>query len=199
MKCVIASGNEGKLKEFKKILQTYSIELFSAKEMNIDMDKVIEDGESFQDNAIIKARYVYQALGEKYAVIADDSGLVLEAYPDLLSVHSARFMEGEPYSVKNEAILKKYQKEKETNRNAHFVTNLAFIQKNGEMHLFEGRIEGKIAQERMGESGFGYDPIFVPKGYKQSFAQMGDMKDQISHRAQALKAFEDFLSKEYVE
>ena len=129
MKCVIASGNEGKLKEFKKILRAYSIELFSAKEMNIDMDKVIEDGESFQDNAIIKARYVYQALGEKYAVIADDSGLVLEAYPDLLSVHSARFMEGEPYSVKNEAILKKYQKEKETNRNAHFVTNLAFIQK----------------------------------------------------------------------
>ncbi len=198
MKYVIASGNKGKLKEFQTILKNYSIELVSAKELGIDMDEVIEDGESFEENALIKARYVYEALDAAYPVIADDSGLILNAYPDLLAIHSARFMEHASYAEKNQAILDKYQQEQEQDRSASFHTALVLIEKDGQEQRFQASIEGSIAQEILGDQGFGYDPIFIPKNYRESFAQMGDEKDRISHRAQALKKLEAYFEKEYL-
>lgn len=182
MKILIASQNEGKLKEFRSILEPLGFEVRSAQEEGYNLDHVVEDGLTFEDNALIKARVLYEMAG--VPVLADDSGLCIDALPDILGVHSARFMGYETaYDVRNKHLLELLEnKDKE----ASFYSVIAYCDGETEM-CFEGRIDGLI-KDVMGEGGFGYDPIFYPLGYDISFGTMDiDTKNKISHRALALQ------------
>lgn len=188
MKILIASQNEGKLKEFRSILEPLGFEVRSAQEEGYNLDHVVEDGLTFEDNALIKGRVLYEMAG--VPVLADDSGLCIDALPDILGVHSARFMGYETaYDVRNKHLLELLEdKEKE----ASFYSVIAYCDGDTEM-CFEGRIDGLI-KDVMGEGGFGYDPIFYPLGYDISFGTMDiDTKNKISHRALALQKTMSYL------
>ena len=188
MKIVIASHNPGKIKDFKEILEPLNYKVQGVEELGVDVSKVIEDGNSFEENALIKAKYVYDIL--KIPVLSDDSGLNIKAFPNLLGIHSARYLEGQSYTVKNQSILKMLNKKED--RSASFVSSLVYY--DGKPNFFTGVIHGEIADEIKGDGGFGYDPIFIPYKHSQSFAEMGTIeKGKISHRAIALKKFLDFL------
>lgn len=188
MRIVIASHNQGKINEFEKMLEPLGYSVVGVEELGIDVSKVVEDGDTFKENALIKAKYVYDLLN--IPVLSDDSGLMLEAFPDLLGVQTARYLEGQPYSKKHEVLLESY-KEIE-NRSALFETALVFY--DGSAHYFTGSVEGSIVKEVRGTQGFGYDPVFVPKGRKESFAEMGpEEKSKISHRSIAVSKFLEYL------
>lgn len=188
MKILIASQNEGKLKEFRNILEPLGYKVCSAQQEGYNLDHVVEDGLTFADNALIKARKLYDMA--KVPVIADDSGLCIHALPEILGVHSARYMGYDtPYSVRNPHILELV---KDLDRAASFLSVIAYVDGSVE-ETFEGRIDGLI-QPATGEGGFGYDPIFYPLGYKQSFASMDEtLKNKISHRAIALLKTVNYL------
>lgn len=188
MKILIASQNEGKLKEFRKILEPLGYEVKSAQEEGYNLDHVVEDGETFADNALIKVRTLYEMA--KVPVIADDSGLCIHALPDILGVYSARYMgEDVPYDVRNQTLL---QLIKDKPKEASFHSVIAYFDGVHEK-TFEGVIHGVI-KEASGQGGFGYDPIFYPLGYEESFAMMEDtLKNKISHRALALAQTVDYL------
>ena len=190
MKIIVASNNQGKLKEFKSILEPLGYTVVTAKEQGISMDSVEETGATFVENSIIKAAFVHEQTG--LPTIADDSGLTISALPDILGVYSARFMgEDTPYVDKNNEILKRLKDESQ--RDAYFTSAIVMIDEQG-IHAFEGRIDGSIAEAIMGEGGFGYDPIFVPNGMTVSFGMLdADVKNKISHRALALQKFIDFM------
>ncbi|HEY4537538.1 MAG TPA: RdgB/HAM1 family non-canonical purine NTP pyrophosphatase [Erysipelothrix sp.] len=189
MKILIASGNEGKIKEFKQLLGPLGFAVYGAKELGYTID-VEETADTFLGNALIKARYLYEKA--QMPVLADDSGLVLEAFPDLLSVHSARFMQGESYEKKHEALLKRY--ETVANRQAYFETALVLI--TDDVYTFTGQVDGHIALSAKGDQGFGYDPIFIPNGYDKTFAQIPEVKEKISHRAIATQKLLNFLKEQ---
>lgn len=191
MKIAVASANINKLKEFKQILEPFGYELISAKDLGIEMDDVEETGSSFSENSSLKARYLYEKTG--LASIADDSGLNINALPDILGIYSARFMPNtNDYKLKNQELINRLINE--TNRTAYFTSVITYVDANAEMH-FEGIVEGDIANQIMGDQGFGYDPIFIPKSYKNSFAELGyEVKNKISHRAIALKKMEAYFS-----
>ena len=190
MKIVVASHNQGKLKEFNAILEEFEHEVISAFDLGIDLESFEETGSTYEENALLKARYVSTKSG--LAALADDSGLTIDALPDILGVYSARFMgEATDYALKNKKICELMANE--TNRKGRFTSVIAFVSADQEV-TFEGVIEGNIAQEIMGESGFGYDPIFVPNGFRESFAQMAfEVKNSHSHRGIALQKFKRFL------
>lgn len=184
MKILVASSNQGKLKEFRKILEPLGYVVQSAEEAGYSLDHVVEDGLTFEDNALIKARVLYDLTG--VPVVADDSGLSINALPDILGVYSARYMGYEtPYDVRNKHILELLE---DRNKEAYFTSVIAYVDGSNE-YTFKGTIDGVI-KEISGEGGFGYDPIFYPLGHEISFAQMSDdLKNEISHRAIALAKF----------
>lgn len=188
MKILVASSNQGKLKEFRKILSPLGYQVMSAQEAGFSIDDVEEDGLTFEDNALIKARALYKLA--QVPVIADDSGLSIKALPDILGVHSARYMGYDtPYDIRNNHILNLL---KDEDKDAYFTSVIAYVDGSDE-YTFKGIIEGTIA-DIQGDGGFGYDPIFYPLGYKDSFAQMDvQVKNEISHRAIALAQFVDFM------
>lgn len=190
MKIVIASHNKGKLKEFQNILKNLNVEIVDAQSIGINMDNFEEVGTTFTENAVLKAKYVYELTGEMS--IADDSGLTIHSLPDILGVYSARFMGSETdYAIKNAALLD-LLKDKD-DRGATFTSVIAFVGKDL-VKTFEGNVHGQIANVISGEEGFGYDPIFVPNGYSQSYAEMpASVKDTMSHRALALQQFINFM------
>ncbi|CAM3659514.1 RdgB/HAM1 family non-canonical purine NTP pyrophosphatase [Erysipelothrix urinaevulpis] len=191
MKVIVASHNEGKIKEFHSILEPLGFEVLKASDFNVDVSMIEETGTTFAENALIKAKAVYEII--KLPVVSDDSGLNLDAFPELLGVYSARFMENEPYHIKNKTILKKY--ETESNRKANFESCVVYY--DGHAHSFSGIVEGEIVDKIKGEGGFGYDPIFKPSGYSQTFGEMSVIdKDKISHRARALNKFVEFIKEE---
>lgn len=188
MEIVIASHNQGKINEFKEILEPLGYLVQGVEALGVDFTKVIEDGDSFEANALIKAKYVYDIL--KIPVLSDDSGLVLNAFPEILGIYSARYLEGENYEVKNKSILELYQGV--TDRSAYFISALVYY--DGQVQTFVGEIHGQITKEIKGDKGFGYDPIFIPKGFSESFAEMGPKeKVKISHRGLAMEKFLNFL------
>lgn len=188
MKIVLASHNLGKLKEFKDILEPLGYELLAADSLGVNVEDVNEDGETFAENALKKAKYVYEKV--HLPVISDDSGLVLKAYPELLSVHSARYMADKPYSEKMKSILSLY--DELSDRAAYFQSVLVYYDEKP--HYFEGRIDGTISKTIKGQEGFGYDPIFIPNGHEVSFAEMTlEEKQKISHRGIALEKFVKYL------
>ena len=206
MKIVFATNNQHKLQEIRQILGN-SIEVLSLKDINCDVD-IPETGETLQENALQKARYVY----DNYHLdcFADDTGLEVEALNGAPGIYSARYASLENAQCQahdSEANMSRLLRElgENNNRRARFRTVIALIQKKDvcpcgctsikQEHLFEGIVNGEITRERSGVEGFGYDPIFRPDGYDKTFAELGaDIKNQISHRARAVKKLCEFLT-----
>ena len=208
MKIVFATNNNHKLSEIRSILGD-SIEVLSLKDIGCDVD-IPETGKTLEENALQKAQYVY----DHYHMdcFADDTGLEVDALDGAPGVYSARYASmtsSTSYaSHDSEANMARLLKElgENNNRKARFRTVIALIQKKNvcpcgctsikEIHQFEGIVEGEIIRERRGGEGFGYDPIFQPKGYDQTFAELGmDIKNHISHRARATQKLADYLLK----
>ena len=189
-KFVFATINAHKLEEVTAILGD-KIELLSMKDIHCHAD-IPETADTLEGNALLKARYIF----ENYNMdcFADDTGLEVEALNGAPGVYSARYA-GDAHN--SEANMRKLLQDMEgiENRKAQFRTVFALII-NGKEHLFEGIVKGEITKHRCGSSGFGYDPVFIPEGYTQTYAEMGNtLKNKISHRALATNKLCNFLSK----
>ena len=192
MRLVFATNNRHKLDEVRAIVGD-RVEVLSLNDIDCH-DDIPETADTLQGNALIKARYIY----EKYGVdcFADDTGLEVEALGGEPGVYSARYAGEECCSEANMQKLL-HNLTGKTNRNAQFRTVIALIIK-GEERLFNGIVKGTITEEKRGDSGFGYDPIFVPEGFSESFAQMsGEQKNSISHRSRATEQLSDYLKENY--
>lgn len=187
-KLVFATNNQHKLEEVAAILGD-RIELLSLKDIHCDVD-IPETADTLEGNALLKAEYIYNNYG--LDSFADDTGLEIEALNNEPGVYSARYAGEEKSSQANmRKVLDKLQGV--NNRNAQFRTAISLIL-DGKPYLFEGIIKGKIIEEERGEAGFGYDPIFMPDGHQKTFAELGnDVKNEISHRALAVKKLTLFL------
>lgn len=188
MKLVFATNNKHKLQEVRDIIGS-GVEILSLADINCN-DDIPETADTLDGNALIKARYIY----EKYNVncFADDTGLEVDALDGAPGVYSARYA-GDGHD--SEANMRKLLENLtgKNNRDAQFRTVIALII-DGEEKLFNGIVKGRITEEKRGDSGFGYDPIFVPEGYSKSFAQMdSSTKNSISHRYRATKQLSDYL------
>lgn len=188
MKLVFATNNKHKLDEMRAILGD-KVELLSLADIDCH-DDIPETADTLEGNALIKARHIYSKYG--CSCFADDTGLEVDALGGEPGVYSARYA-GE--SNDSEANMRKLLDNltEKTDRNAQFRTVIALII-NGEEKLFDGVVRGAIAEQRMGTAGFGYDPIFVPEGFAESFAQMpAEQKNSMSHRARAAAALNEYL------
>ena len=187
---VFATNNAHKLEEIRAILGN-SIEILSLADIHCHAD-IPETADTLEGNARQKSRYVYEHYG--LDCFADDTGLEVESLGGAPGVYSARYA-GDAHN--SEANMKKLLQDMEgiENRKAQFRTVFALII-NGKEHLFEGIVKGEITKHRHGTSGFGYDPVFIPEGYTQTYAEMGnELKNKISHRALATNKLCNFLSK----
>lgn len=186
-KLVMATNNKNKLREVREILSPLGIEVLSQQESGVDIDPV-EDGLTFEDNAIIKAKAIYNAV--KVPVIADDSGLCVDALDGRPAVHSARYA---PKGQECDKILDEMKDVPDDKRTAYFECCIVYI--DGEVtHSVSGRCYGIIAREKRGTDGFGYDPVFLYGG--KTLAEMSpDEKNSISHRGEALKKLYEYLEK----
>lgn len=187
-KLVFATNNLHKLEEISAIIGN-NIELLSLKDINCDVD-IPETADTIEGNALLKAEYIHKNYG--LDCFADDTGLEVEVLNGEPGVYSARYAGEERNPVNNMQKLLDNLKNK-TSRKAQFKTVIALII-NNETHTFQGIIEGEIIKEKKGNSGFGYDPIFQPAGYKQTFAELGnEIKNKISHRALAVNKLTEFI------
>jgi non-canonical purine NTP pyrophosphatase, rdgB/HAM1 family len=190
MKIVFATNNKHKLEEIKDILGK-DFEIVSLAEIGCHED-IPETGLTLEENARQKSTYIVEHYN--HDCFADDTGLEVDALNGEPGVHSARYAEGTDHDseANMRKLLSKMANVKE--RTARFRTVISLII-NGVEHQFEGRVEGRIATEKHGTEGFGYDPIFIPEGYDKSFAELGEeVKNQISHRARAVKKLAEYLS-----
>ena len=185
-KIIFASNNQGKIREVKDMLADPDVEVLSMKEAGLDMD-IEENGTTFQQNALIKARAVWNETHE--LTIADDSGLEIDWMNGEPGVYSARFMGHDTsYDVKNAAILEKMKDVKGIDRSARFVCAMAAILPDGREITTRGTMEGVIADKIQGSNGFGYDPILYLPEYGKTSAQLTEEeKNKISHRGEALR------------
>ncbi len=189
MKLVFATNNLNKLAEVQKMLPK-SIELLSLKDINC-FDEIDETETTLEGNAKLKANYITQKFG--YNCFADDTGLEVESLDNKPGVYSARYAGLENDSEKNMQKLLS-ELENKSNRKAQFRTAVA-LNLNNKQFLFEGICKGKITTKKQGEKGFGYDPIFKPNGFNNSFAEMtSEEKNSISHRGNAIQQLVDFLN-----
>lgn len=189
---VFATNNAHKLEEIRAILGN-NIEILSLADIHCHAD-IPETADTLEGNARQKSRYVYEHYG--LDCFADDTGLEVESLGGAPGVYSARYADGQGHD--SQANMNKLLKEMEekNDRKAQFRTIISLIEK-GEERQFEGIVKGQITREKRGESGFGYDPIFQPDGYETTFAELGsDIKNRISHRARAVAALCDYLTKE---
>lgn len=190
MKIVFATNNKHKLEEIKDILGK-DFEIVSLAEIGCHED-IPETGLTLEENARQKSTYIVEHYN--HDCFADDTGLEVDALNGEPGVHSARYAEGTDHD--SEANMRKLLSKMSNvkDRTARFRTVISLIF-NGVEHQFEGRVEGRIATEKHGKEGFGYDPIFIPEGYDKSFAELGEeVKNQISHRARAVKKLAEYLS-----
>lgn len=195
MKTVIATGNLHKVSEMKAILGDLADSVISMKEAGINCD-IVEDGKTFMDNSLIKAREVKKHW--EGIVIADDSGIVIDALGGAPGVESARFMgEDTPYDIKNQAILDKMEGIEGKDRSARFVCAMVAILPDGREICVEETMEGEIAKSIEGANGFGYDPIFYLPELGCTSAELPPQdKNEISHRGKALRELQRRLRKE---
>ena len=191
-KIIFATGNEGKMKEIREILGDLDYEILSMKEAGICVD-VVEDGTTFEENAIIKAKAISEACHE--IVLADDSGLEVDYMNKEPGVLSACFMgEDTSYHIKNQAIIDRLEGVPEEERTARFVCVIAAVFPDGRQITKRATIEGIIGYEEKGENGFGYDPIFYVPEYGKTTAELSpEEKNAISHRGKALTAMKEEL------
>ena len=183
-KFVFATNNAHKLEEVTAILGN-RIELLSLKDIHCHTD-IPETADTLEGNALLKAQYIY----ENYQMdcFADDTGLEVEALNGAPGVYSARYAGGEGHDAQANMLKLLHELDGKENRKAQFRTAISLIL-DGKEYLFEGVIKGEIIKEKRGDSGFGYDPVFMPEGYDRTFAELGnDIKNQISHRALAVQA-----------
>lgn len=192
MKIVVASRNKKKVEELRRILEGPNLTLLSINDFP-ELEEVVEDGETFEENALKKARYVCRKTG--IPALADDSGLEVESLGGKPGVRSARYA-GEN-ATDEDNVRKLLEEMKEIpmeNRKARFVCLIALVFPNGEERVFFGCVNGTIAKEPRGKFGFGYDPVFIPNGYERTFAEMTpEEKDKLSHRREALDKLKKFL------
>ena len=190
---IIASTNKGKIEEFKALLNGLDIEVKSMQEVLNKTIDIKENGSTFKENALLKAQTISKMING--VVLADDSGLVIDALDGKPGIESARFLGHDTsYVIKNNCLLEMMRQQK--NRNARFVCAIAIIIPNKEPILIEETFEGEIAHAIEGENGFGYDPIFYyPPLQKTSASMTLEEKNQYSHRAKALKKAVEVIKK----
>ncbi|MBR3636231.1 MAG: RdgB/HAM1 family non-canonical purine NTP pyrophosphatase [Lachnospiraceae bacterium] len=197
MKIIFATGNMGKMREIRAIMSDVDAQILSMKEADVYAD-VEEDGTTFMENAFIKARAVSKLAKEKgidAVVIADDSGLVVDALGGEPGIYSARYLgEDTPYSIKNAKIIERLKGVADEDRSARFVCAMAAVFPDGSEESFEATYEGRIGYEEKGPNGFGYDPIFyLPDRGLYSAELDPDEKNRISHRCKALEGIKNIL------
>lgn len=183
---IFATGNSGKMKEIREILSDLNVEVVSMKEAGITAD-IVEDGSTFEENAVIKARAIMEITNE--IVLADDSGLEIDYLNKEPGIYSARYMgEDTSYRIKNKNLIERLEGVPDAKRTARFVCAVAAAFPGGEVVTVRGTIEGIIGYEERGENGFGYDPIFYVPEYGCSTAELPlEEKNKISHRGKALR------------
>jgi len=193
-KIIFATGNQGKLKEIRMIMEELGIEIVSMKEAGIHVD-VEENGQSFEENAIIKAKAIMEASGE--IVMADDSGLEVDALNKAPGIYSARYMGYDTsYHIKNQNLIDRLEGKRGTERSARFVCAVAAAFPDVTVLTTKGIMEGEIGYEEKGENGFGYDPIFYLPEYKCYSGELPlEEKNKISHRGKALRLMREKLRK----
>lgn len=195
-KIIFATGNQGKMKEIRSILSDLGVEILSMKEAGIEVE-IVEDGKTFEENALIKASAVANAVPDKdVVVLADDSGLEVDYLNKEPGVYSARYMgEDTSYEIKNQNIIDRLEGVPKEQRTARFVCAIAAVFDNGENCVTRETIEGYIGWEPAGKNGFGYDPIFYVDEYNCSTAELSmEIKNQLSHRGKALRAMKEKLA-----
>ena len=187
-KIIVATGNQNKMKEIREIIKRDDIEFVSLKDEGLQDIEIVEDGKTFEENAVIKAKTIADIT--KSIVIADDSGLEVDYLDKAPGVYSARYMgEDTPYTIKNNHIIELLKDAKGEERSARFVCVIACVMPDGETLTTRGTIEGRIGYEEKGENGFGYDPIFyLPEKGCTTAELPPEQKNEISHRGRALKA-----------
>ncbi len=198
MRIVFATGNENKMKEVRRILGNLGMDIIFMKEAGVDGD-VEENGNTFSENSMIKARAVSESLKKKgdneSIVLADDSGLEIDYLGGEPGIYSARYMGHDtPYSEKNTAIIKRLEGVPSEERTARFVCAISAVLPDGREYGTLGKMEGRIGYEIAGQNGFGYDPIFFLPEYGKTSAEISeDEKNAISHRGKALREMEKIL------
>ncbi|MCD8347445.1 MAG: XTP/dITP diphosphatase [Lachnospiraceae bacterium] len=194
-KMIFATGNSDKLREIRMILAHSDLEIISMKEAGVT-DDIVEDGETFEKNAIIKAKTIMERTGE--IVLADDSGLEIDFLNKAPGVYSARFMgKDTSYEVKNAALVEKLSGVPDEERTARFVCVIACAIPDGRILTSRGVMEGRIGYESRGENGFGYDPIFyLPECGCYSAELAPEKKNELSHRGKALRGMRDILAEQ---
>lgn len=191
MNIIIASNNQGKIREFKKMLEPMGYTVLSQSEAGINIE-VEETGTTFKENATLKAEAIYNL--KHTAVLADDSGIEVDFLNGEPGIYSARYMGLDSDEARRNCILQKLQGVEESKRNARFVCCICYIDENGSKQYAVGYWNGKIAKEARGNNGFGYDPIFIPDGENITSAEMmPEEKNSKSHRALALKKLKEIL------
>lgn len=196
-KIIFATGNAGKVREVKEILRDMDVEVLSMKEAGIETE-IEEDGSTFEENAVIKAKAVAAAAGQSGAIVlADDSGLEIDCLNKEPGIYSARYLgENTSYTVKNQNLIDRLKGVPDSERTARFVCVIAAALPDGEVITARGVIEGRIDHEEKGNGGFGYDPIFYVPELGRTTAQLDmEEKNRVSHRARALNAMKTELKK----
>ena len=189
---IFATTNENKVREVNMIMEDFDVELCTMKQAGVDVD-IVEDGVTFEENAIIKAKTIMEITGE--IAIADDSGLEVDYLDGAPGIYSARFLgEYTSYDIKNQYIIDKLKDAKGSERSARFVCAMAVAFPNGEILTCKGTIEGVIAYEQKGKNGFGYDPIVYVPEFEMTTGEMSpQLKNSISHRGKALEQMKEIL------
>lgn len=190
-KILFASHNAGKIAEIRNMLEPLGVEVVSAEDINFP--DVEETGETFAENSLLKSQTIAKALNTP--CLADDSGLCVDALNGAPGVYSARYAPNRDFDKGIDKLLSEMADSEDKSRKAHFSCVVSLAYPDGKYELFEGRVNGKIAYEKMpGEYGFGYDPVFIPDGYDCSFAQMSKAeKNRISHRGRAMQKFKEYV------
>lgn len=191
-KIIFATGNQGKMREIREILSDMDVEVLSMKEAGIVAD-IEENGTTFEENAMIKARAICEMTGE--IVLADDSGLEIDYLNKEPGIYSARYMgEDTSYHIKNANLVERLEGVPDEKRTARFVCAVAAAFPDGRLKTVREAMEGRIGYEEKGENGFGYDPIFFLPEYGCTSAELSmEEKNKISHRGKALRAIKDEL------
>lgn len=191
MDILIATNNNDKVKEYKEILSSLNCNILTLSDLNI-VDDAEEDGSTFHENSLIKAKSVSKFTDK--VIISDDSGIVIDAMPNELGIHSKRFMPELNYKGKMNEVLKRI---KGKERTARFICVITLLNFKDQPLQFEGICEGRICESIKGENGFGYDPIFIPLNENKTMGEMSEeKKNRLSHRALAGQKLVEYLKKE---
>lgn len=190
-KIVLSTDNKNKLREIREILEDLDVEIYGKSDIDGMDFEVVEDGDTLYDNALKKARAMADRVD--FAVLADDTGLFVNALGGEPGVHSARYASEHDDKKNRQKLLKNLEDKKD--RSAYFKTQIILIDEDKNIIPIEGVCPGKISLDERGDNGFGYDSIFIPDGFEKTFAEMThEEKNEISHRAKALKNLRDKLS-----